>query len=212
MDSRDILHKKWCGPSGLHTVEQSVRSEPSELSLKMIKDEMRRQVRHRYRASDPADRIRWSESLCEKLFADPALRSAAVVTAYYPLPDEADIRPVLDRLCAQGTVVLLPQVTGNTEMCLRRYEPNGIMEQGRFDIMEPLGDLFTDTGSIDAVIVPGVAFDTHGHRLGRGKGYYDRFLEGLDAIRIGVCHPYQYFEIIPFEAHDIMMDRVLTGE
>jgi len=176
----------------------------------MTKDEMRRQVRAAYRASADADRSRWSASICSALLADTSLRSARVVMAFYPLPDEVDIRPVLDALCGDGKTVLLPQVVSDTEMRLRRYETAGALESGRFDILEPVAEVYEDLGSIDVIIVPGVAFDKAGHRLGRGKGYYDRFLQGLNAVKIGVCHPYQLLDSIPFEPHDALMDRVLS--
>ena len=65
--------------------------------------------------------------------------------------------------------------------------------------------------SIELVVVPGMAFDKQGHRLGRGKGYYDRLLPKLtNAYKLGVCFPYQYIEEVPTDEHDIRMDEVLT--
>ena len=84
--------------------------------------------------------------------------------------------------------------------------------------MEPIGEPFTDYAQIDVCLVPGVAFDAAGHRLGRGRGYYDRFLSklyspshfpALSPLKIGVCFPFQRVAEVPSEPHDILMDEVI---
>lgn len=183
---------------------------PQHTTKRMTKDELRKRVRELYRASAPADRVRWSGQLCGKLLSDPSVESAATVMAFYPLPDEVDIRPLLDALRAQGKTVVLPQVTGETEMRLRQYEGVEALEREDFDILVPQGYVFDRLDEIDVVIVPGMAFDSFCHRMGRGKGYYDRFLSGLNAVKIGVCFPYQFVAEVPCDGHDVLMDRVIT--
>lgn len=163
-----------------------------------------------YRASIPADRVRWSARLCDMLLSDSSVVSAHTVMAFYPLPDEVDIRPLLDALRAQGKTVVLPQVTGETEMRLRHYEGVEALEREDFDILVPQGNVFERLDEIDTVIVPGMAFDSSCRRLGRGKGYYDRFLSGLNAVKIGICFPYQFVAEVPCDGHDVLMDRVVT--
>ena len=86
------------------------------------------------------------------------------------------------------------------------------MERGAFGILEPTGEVFSDYDNVDAAIIPGMAFDGHGNRLGRGKGYYDRLLPRLTkAYKIGVCFPFQYFDEIPSEEHDVVMDCVVSS-
>ena len=73
-----------------------------------------------------------------------------------------------------------------------------------------MGEQFTDYDKIDLALVPGMAFDAAGHRLGRGKGYYDRFLgEHPHIYKIGVCFPFQRVAEVPSEAHDVVMDEVI---
>ena len=85
------------------------------------------------------------------------------------------------------------------------------LQAGAFGILEPTGKLFTDYEKIDVVVVPGMAFDKEGHRLGRGKGYYDRFLAKIrNTYKIGLCFPWQLVDNVPTDEHDILMDEIMT--
>jgi 5-formyltetrahydrofolate cyclo-ligase len=130
---------------------------------------------------------------------------------YNALPDEVPTQALMDQLVAQGKTVLLPCVINDTDMELRRYTDPQDLQPGSFGIQEPTGELFTDYDTIDVAIVPGMAFDAEGHRLGRGKGYYDRFLcQHLDVKRIGICFDFQLVDEVPTEPLDIKMDEVIT--
>ena len=85
------------------------------------------------------------------------------------------------------------------------------LQAGAFGILEPTGKLFTDYKKIDVAVVPGMAFDKEGRRLGRGKGYYDRFLRLLpNTYKIGICFSWQLVDHVPTDEHDILMDQVLS--
>ena len=145
-----------------------------------------------------------------KLSRHPRLADAHTVLLYSALPDEVPTLPLLNRLSTEGKTVLLPHVVNDTDMELRRYTGSNDLEQGAFGIMEPTGELFTDYDDIDVAVIPGMAFDREGHRLGRGKGYYDRFLTRLPhTYKIGVCFPFQLVDHVPADAHDILMDEVI---
>ena len=164
----------------------------------------------------------WSAESVERL--KPQLGESRVVMAYWPLPDEVDIRPLIDWLVAEGKTVLLPKVVDDETMELRRYTSSADLAEGAFHILEPVGEAFTDYETIDVALVPGMAFDAAGHRLGRGKGYYDRFLSSHFAFPlsrlpvafprtshlapriIGVCFPFQRVPLVPTSPHDISMD------
>ena len=105
---------------------------------------------------------------------------------------------------------MLPAVVSDTEMELRCYESKDDLQGGFFDIMEPVGRLFTDYPSIDVAVVPGMSFDLQNNRLGRGKGYYDRFLPLIpQAYKIGVCFDFPKVEKVPVDQYDIPVDLVL---
>ena len=156
----------------------------------------------------------WSAEIVEKLWQQ--MGESRVVMAYWPLPDEVDVRPLIDRLVAEGRTVVLPKVTGDETMELRRYTSQADLCEGAFHILEPVGEPFVDYEQIDVALVPGVAFDAAGHRLGRGRGYYDRFLAEHLAPRtshlaprlIGVCFPFQRVAVVPVDAHDVVLDQI----
>ena len=121
-----------------------------------------------------------------------------------------DTHGLIDTLYGEGKTVVLPVVTGEGEMELRVYHGADSLRRGAFDILEPVGERFADYESIDLAVIPGMAFDDSGHRLGRGKGYYDRFLVNLPhCYKIGMCFDFQRVEHVPCESTDIAVDEVI---
>ena len=145
-----------------------------------------------------------------RLLSHPRIKAAKTVMLYYSLPDEVDTHTLVDSLLVSGKQILLPHVTGEGTMELRRYTGPTDLALGAYNIMEPTGDLFVDYASIDLAVIPGMAFDKEGNRMGRGKGYYDRLLLKLrSTYKIGICLPFQLVEQIPTDEHDVKMDEVI---
>lgn len=183
------------------------------MTIQEAKHQLRARIRELKRRQEATLLAHSSQELCLRVLSHPRVKSAQVVMAYHSLPDEADTHALLDALLAEGKTVLLPQVTGAASMVLRKYTGKDSLREGAYGIMEPTGALFADYDCIDAAIVPGMAFDAVGHRLGRGKGYYDRLLPLLPrAYKIGICHAYQLVESVAHEEHDIRMDEVVRDE
>ena len=112
------------------------------------------------------------------------------IVAYYSLPDEVCTHQLLDELLAAGKNVYLPKVVSDTEMVLCRYTGRDSLQKGAFGIMEPTGPVMPKEkyNDIKVVLVPGVAFDKENRRLGRGKGYYDRFLSSFSQPRCAMFY------------------------
>lgn len=147
---------------------------------------------------------------CEVLLQHPRIIDSQTILVYSALPDEVPTQALLDLLVKQGKVVLLPRVISNTDMELRCYTGRHDLQEGAYGILEPNGALFTDYDTIDVAIVPGMAFDAEGYRLGRGKGYYDRFLARVPYLyKIGLCFSWQMVDKVPHDKHDIVMDEVI---
>ena len=183
----------------------------------MDKAEIRRLVRAAAKEFTEKERLLISTNVCETLSKHERIEEADTVIAFSPLPDEVDIFPMVRELYSRGKEILLPRVVSDEDMELCRYSGDGSLSAGRYGILEPLGEnvavcQLLSTASFPkgvVAIVPGVAFDCHGHRVGRGKGYYDRFFSSLSIYTIGVCFPYQLFDTVPFESHDKVLDEVI---
>ncbi len=181
----------------------------------MPKKELRKYVRQMKKSFPKETLTLMSEQISLALLHDDAVRNAEVILAYFPLPDEVSIIPVIDSLVSQGKIVLLPHVVSDTEMILREYHSADDLAEGAFGILEPTGKEFTEYGLIETALIPGMAFDENGNRLGRGKGYYDRFLANVKAKAgklphlIGVAFPFQIVPEVPADIHDQSMDKVI---
>ena len=176
----------------------------------VLKKEIRKQIRHAKSCQTASQLLAESAVITEKIKALPEIKEAHTILCYYSLPDEVDTHAFVEELRTTGKTVLLPKVTGDGIMELRRYDGKDSMHIGAYGIMEPVGSLFTNYEDIDVALIPGVAFDKGGNRLGRGKGFYDRILPSLkNARKIGVCFPFQYIASVPAEKHDIPVDQVI---
>ncbi len=144
------------------------------------------------------------------LESHPAFRAAQTILLYYSMKDEVQTHDFVEKW-SKDKRILLPVVVDN-DLELRVYSGIQSLRIGSYGIEEPVGEPFTDYESIDMVIVPGVAFDLSGRRLGHGKGYYDRLLPHISAYKAGICFPFQLVEEVPSEEFDIRMDTIITCE
>jgi 5-formyltetrahydrofolate cyclo-ligase len=149
-----------------------------------------------------------SEMIFSKLETEDYFFSANTVMAYWSLPDEVQTHDFIIRW-SDSKQFILPVVSGD-ELEMRVFDGLHSMKSGSsFGILEPTGVVFKDIQKIDLIIVPGIAFDLSGNRLGRGKAYYDKFLKSSPAIKTGVCFDFQLVPNVPVSDHDIKMDYVL---
>lgn len=173
-----------------------------------MKQKLRAEMRRRKQLYTADEKRAMSDAICQRITDMKAWQEAQCVLLYHPLPDEVDVRRLLDVGRQSGKEIILPQVVGE-ELCLRLYTGTDSLSVGAFGIMEPTGALFTEYERIDLALIPGMAFDGEGHRLGRGKGYYDRLLPLLPrAHRIGICFPFQFVDTVPSLTHDVRMHEV----
>ena len=179
------------------------------------KDELRRRMRAILAAMPLKEAKRQAERAAERLAEWPAYRSAGCVLLYAALPGELDTGPMILRALADGKRLLLPRCEESGEIRAMRVEDPRTLRPGRFGIREPSGALpAADPLAIDLVLTPGLAFDEEGARLGRGKGFFDRYLSGVRALTVGVAYLEQILPVFPAEAredHDVRMAYLLTA-
>ena len=177
----------------------------------MNKKELRKVITQKKKNCSQEQLKTWSSSLLNKLEVHPDFVHAQKILFYYSLPDEVQTHDFIERWKNEKEIIL-PVVVGETELELRRYTGRQDLAKGAFGIEEPVGKSFEAFQEIDLAIIPGVSFDHHGNRLGRGRGYYDRLLPKIKAKKIGICYGFQVSGLIPTDKYDFPMDAVLTEE
>lgn len=176
--------------------KQNLRSEQRALRLAKIDTERRKYAAQRLEAA---------------LAADPEFLAAKVVLLYADMPDEVPTGAIIERWQSEKTL-LLPSIRQGT-LQVSRYLGREALRPGSFGILEPTNPPFLSLESIDFVLIPGVAFDRNGGRLGHGKAYYDRFLAqpSLQGVRrVGVCFDFQVVSAVPVETHDVLLHRLIV--
>jgi 5-formyltetrahydrofolate cyclo-ligase len=159
----------------------------------------------------PAVRAAESIDLCDRL--EPQLRSAHAILFYAPLRDELDVWPLLEKSLAAGKVCALPFFDSTTQTYSARQVKNLTTDivTGKFGVREPAaGCPPMALNELHLVLVPGMAFDLKGRRLGRGLGFYDRLLGEISGIKCGVCLDFQIVEQLPVEPHDVNVGFLAT--
>ncbi len=175
---------------------------------KRIKQEIRAVLQQKRRILTTQQVEVCSQEVVNKLLALPAFQAAKRVLLYYPIHNEIDLRALLT--AAPEKEYFLP-VTHRKSIEVRPYDNDVSMKRGYFGIPEPQTARYT--GKLDLVIVPAVAFDKANNRLGRGGGYYDRFLNySKHTTKIGVGYKFQLKEHIPTDHHDKKMDAVVVSD
>jgi 5-formyltetrahydrofolate cyclo-ligase len=138
---------------------------------------------------------------------------ATAVLFFAPLPDEIDVWPLLEESLAAGKIAALPQFDTATQNYVARrvQSPQSDLMAGPFWIPEPKPTCpEIPMNALKLVLVPGVAFDLCGRRLGRGRGFFDRMLAEASSVKCGIAFDEQIVPAIPVEAHDARMDFILT--
>ena len=179
------------------------------------KQEARAAAKARIAGLDAAARCAASETVCRVLALEPRIASARCVMGFAPMADEPDIAPLLQALLDRGVMVAIPKPDRESG----GLEPVRILSlardlellAGNEKLRVPRAELrAVITAVIDVVLVPGLAFDLAGGRLGRGKGYYDHFLPTLrvDAFTCATCFGVQVIDAVPMETHDVRLMAV----
>ena len=191
----DFYNQRYCG---------------CEFSIGHLKDSkplIRKAVKERVAAMSETDKQTEADVLFSYLENLEQVRNSKKILLYHPMTDEIDVMKAV-RKWAETKEIYLPAIEGD-DIVIRQYKSEQDLKVGKYGILEPVGAVLDNPEEINLVIVPGRAFDIRGYRLGRGKGYYDRLLPKMRAIKIGVCFDCQYIFRVPAEEHDIPMDYVV---
>jgi len=177
----------------------------------MDKKALRREIGAKKRALSAAEIESRSAILAEKLFSTVQYRDCKSLYAYLSFNQEVRTNPIIQRAWADGKRVAVPKVVGDEMVFIWIDSFEGLAPQGAFHIMEPIEDGPVAEDETALILMPGLAFDPQGHRVGYGGGYYDRFLEKEpDHLLVALCYDFQLYDRLEVEAHDVPVDVVIT--
>ncbi len=174
------------------------------------KHELRQRCRAMRRELGVEQRQRASRSICAHLAAWPVFQRAETILTYLPMKAEVDVRPLLEQFPKKRW--LLPRIApeDNHRMDFHIYDPARLVVHP-FGMAEPAAGLpVVPADRVELVLVPGLAYDRQGWRLGYGGGYYDRFLSRFDGISVGVTYQALVLESIPHHKHDVAVGWVVS--
>ena len=171
------------------------------------KKRIRFDIKHLKESLTVNEKEKAAEQVFGKIEAFPEFKAAKTVMIYWASPDELPTQNFIKKW-KDEKLIILPAVKGR-KLRLKRYTSEANMVQHKLGIWEP--DLTENfEGIIDLAIVPGVAYDLKKNRLGRGKGYYDRFFKRKKTLKIGVGFDFQIIDLVPVNSHDKRLDRIIT--
>jgi 5-formyltetrahydrofolate cyclo-ligase len=171
-----------------------------------MKDTLRESLLNQRLALSPSIVKSYSQSLIQQIIALPSFQQAKVIGLYSPIKNEPDLTPLIN----QGKQVLLPKVVGET-LIYGRWNKHDTLIKSSLHILEPTTDQ-DESHLLDLLIIPGVAFDRLGNRLGFGKGFFDRYLHSKrPPLVIGVCYPFQLQKQLLVTKDDRKVDLVLIA-
>jgi len=177
----------------------------------MDKKALRREIGAKKRALSAEEIESRSAILAEKLYNTEQYRDCKSLYAYLSFNQEVRTNPIIQHAWADGKRVAVPKVVGDEMVFIWIDSFESLAPQGAFHIMEPIGDGPVADDERALILMPGLAFDPQGHRVGYGGGYYDRFLEKEpDHPLVALCYDFQLYDRLEVEAHDVPVDVVIT--
>ncbi|PDV97208.1 5-formyltetrahydrofolate cyclo-ligase [Candidatus Chloroploca asiatica] len=181
-----------------------------QTDISVQKQQLRRVMRQRREAL--AGREMHTQALCAHLERLPSYQAALTLHTFLPMQSEPDLRPLLRQALAQGKRVAVPVVEPDGTLAnswIRSLDPAAFVT-GRFGTLYPTMREPAEPGTWQITLVPLLAFDAEGYRLGYGKGYYDRLLAMSPGLHIGIAFACQQVAQVPRETHDVPVDLIVT--
>lgn len=179
----------------------------------MLKDKIRKEILERRKRLSREEVERKSGIIHEKLLNSGEYKKAKRIVCYISMErsNEVETKTLVERFLKDGKLVFVPYVE-NEKVDIAQISGMDDLEKGAFGILEPKKELRTqlDKSQIDLIIVPGLAFDKLGNRIGYGYGYYDEFLACTNCIKIGFAFSSDIIDIVPRDVWDVRVDKVIT--
>jgi len=174
----------------------------------MDKKQIRNSILKKRREKNKNQIVRKGNLLKEKLFSLEEFRRVNIVMFFVSFDNEIYTHDMI-REASEKKVVIVPKIT-DSDIFPSRIRNFNDLEKGKYGILEPIENDMINSKDIEVIFVPGIVFDKKGHRIGYGKGYYDKFLKNLDAFKIGLCMDFQIIDKLPNDPWDVKMDMIIS--
>ncbi|MEZ5016116.1 MAG: 5-formyltetrahydrofolate cyclo-ligase [Flavipsychrobacter sp.] len=176
----------------------------------MNKSAIRKEMSDKRSQLAKEEKVLLDQKICEAIEQVIDDKNYQVIHSYIPMGDEVDVRGLLNNLLADGKTVVCPKSLPKKEMQNLVLASLDQLEDGRFGTKHPASGIEYN-GEIELYIVPGLAFDKRGYRIGYGSGYYDKFFSSCPkGYKVGVCYNMQLIDKVPEEPHDISLDEIIS--
>jgi len=182
---------------------------------RVIKHDLRNQFqRKRKEFSLNKKKKTFDKQIIDKLEKLPEFKNAKSIFLYCSKKDEIQTFSIIKEYINKKDIILAKTNAKNHSMQLYHVENLQHLKKGNFNLTEP------DTSKckkakyneIDLAVIPGIVFDRTGHRIGFGKGYYDKLLKQIETLKIGLCYEFQLIEGIPALSHDVQVEKIVTEQ
>ena len=177
-----------------------------------MKNTLRKQYLTLRQSKTEDELLQSSEKIIENLYKVTKFNNAKTIMVYVSFRGEVNTLPLIEELLRQNKRICVPLCNSkDCSMTAREIKNFDDLSSGNYGILEPTPSApEIPANEIDFIIVPGCAFSENGHRIGYGKGYYDRFLKNTKATTCGLCYDFSLAETLPFEETDVPLDLIIT--
>lgn len=180
-------------------------------SVRDEKRALRRKFATIRQAMSEGERLERSKAICDNFLSSMAYEHSDTVLLYYSINSEVDTQELIDTVLKSGKRLALPVCRENSEMVFRYIQSRDDLTKGFFSALEPKDTLEEFKGARHAVcVIPAIAFDKEGYRIGYGKGYYDRYLTDPSIVKIGFIYDELRVDKLPRGRFDLNCDLVIT--
>lgn len=175
------------------------------------KDEIREDIRKRRRCLEEFKKKELDEKIIRNLLSSAEWKKANTVLLYISNSNEINTLPLIKESFASKTIVVPKTHIISTNLTLHKISGFQDLMEGNHNLMEPASETkILSPSKVDLAIIPGIAFDKKGNRIGYGKGYYDRLNKKLKCNKISLAYNFQIIDNIPAQAHDTPIDIIIT--
>ncbi len=177
------------------------------------KAELRALIKEKYAYLDEKDKRAMDKKIRKNIYKLEEYLKAKIIFSYVSKDKEVDTLELISHSLNIGKIIGVPLIVNNREFQTRRIQDLNQLKVGKYNILEPNKDLeIINPNKFEILFIPGLAFGIGFERLGRGGGYFDRFLSESPGIKIGLAYDFQILNSLPVLDHDVKMDIIITNE